>query len=254
MANTPGGSFIPKRTTGTVAPKRKGQRIYILNYIAYALFFGTLVSVVGIFILDRQATGQLERHIVQLDEARQSVNESQIQSVRELDQRIKIAGSVLNTHMAPSRIFEALEEVIVASIQLTSFGYERDTGGGALLSFAGLTDTFDVLLFQREVVKQSALLSQADVVSVEYGEGGGTQINGTNRANSSTPASPATASGEASVTFTFEDTDAVSQLGYQPRFDLAAPSEIFEDSSDILGDEAIVPETAADEEVTNIQP
>ena len=137
MANTPGGSFIPKRSTGKVTPVRSGRRIYIFTYIAYVVFFGTLLSVVGLFFLNQQAENQLNEYVVRLEQAQSSVNREQINSIRKLDQRIKIAEQVLNWHAAPSRLFGELESVIVQTVQLTSFSYERETGAGAELAFGG---------------------------------------------------------------------------------------------------------------------
>lgn len=225
MPNTP-GSFIPKQhTTGTVAPKRAGRRIYIFSYVAYVLFFGTLLSVVGIFVLDRQATQQLTAYTLQLDEARQNVSANRLEEVRALDQRIKTAETVLNWHVAPSRIFETLENVILESVQLTDFSYMRETGGDATISFTGQTGTFDALLFQRDIVNRSPLLASADIVSVELG----------------TETSEDTPEALTVIAFGFENQETVEHIGYQPRTNLDEQA-----SSSFVGEET---ESVTDEDV-----
>ena len=214
MANTPGGSFIPKRSTGKVTPVRSGKRIYIFSYIAYVFFFGTLLSVVGIFFLNSQAEKQLQSFISKVEEQQQSFNRGQIDTIRKLDSRIKTAEQVLGWHVAPSRLFEELEAVIVKTVRLQSFTYTRTTGGGAVFSFGGLTDTFDVLLFQRDVLENSPMLAAADIVEVSYGSGDNSVIEGAQRGAA---ASVSTVPGKATVSFSFQDDAIVSSIGYVPR-------------------------------------
>lgn len=210
MANTGGGSFIPKRSTGRVAPVRSGRRVYVLSYIAYVLFFGTLLSVVGIFFLHNQAETQLQKFIELIDDERQAFQEqSEVNEIKALDTQLNTAMQILNWHAAPSVIFEAIEGVIVQSVQLEDFQYKRITGGPAEISFGGKTGSFDVLLFQREVMSDSNLLASADIVEVSYGAG--SEVVETTGQQTSQPSQSAT------VMFTFEDISSVTGIGYTPR-------------------------------------
>ncbi len=163
------GSFIPKRSTGRVSPTRPIRRIYILSYVAYVLFFGTLLSVVGIFFLEKQAEKQLASYIARVDEERRAFDSNKINAIRRLDLRLRTAERILNWHLAPSRIFEDLEAYITKRVQLTSFTYTYETGSDAMVSVGGTTDTFDALLFQRELLRESSVFSKADMSLVTYG-------------------------------------------------------------------------------------
>lgn len=209
MSTTGGGSFIPKRSTGKVSSVRSGRRIYIFSYIAYVLFFGTLLSVVGIFFLHNQAETQLQEYITLVDGERKKFQEqSEIHDIKSLDTQLSTAEQILSWHAAPSIVFEALEEVIVASIQLENFEYMRETGGPIQLSFGGRTDSFDVLMFQREIMSQHNLLSAADIVEVSYGAGA---TGDEGEVGVSQSANLAT------LTFTFEDITSIGAIGYVPR-------------------------------------
>lgn len=213
MANSTGGSFIPKRSTGRVSPVRSGKRIYILSYVAYVLFFGTLLSVVGIFFLNKQAENKLQDYVALVDEKRQTFqneNDVRVASLKKLDERIRIAQKVLDRHAAPSIIFDSLEDVVVNSVQLNDFSYERETGQAPLLSFTGLTNTFDVLLFQREIMSQSSLLASAEIVNVSYGSVAVGEDQGAAAASKASNT-------ETSVTFTFEDSSSSNGISYVPR-------------------------------------
>ncbi|MDC1205535.1 hypothetical protein N8083_01670 [Candidatus Pacebacteria bacterium] len=212
MANTPGGSFIPKRSTGKVVPTRSGKRVYIFSYIAYVFFFGSLLSVLGVFFLNQQVANQLKSNIALVDAAQEDLNRGQLGLIRALDSRLKAADQILNLHAAPSVIFEALESVIVKDVQLNTFEYTRESSSRVLLALGGLTETFDVLLFQRDIIANSSLLSAASVVGVSFGASD-TEIEGADRENGSTQND----SGKATVTFVFEDNSILNSIGYKPR-------------------------------------
>ena len=95
MANTPGGSFIPKRNTSKTISTHSGKRIYIFSYIAYVFFFGTLFAVIGIFFLNQQADNKLQDLIVQIEDSKELIDRSQLDSVRVLDKRLSIAEQIL---------------------------------------------------------------------------------------------------------------------------------------------------------------
>lgn len=216
MANTPGGSFIPKRSSGKVTPVRAGRRIYVFSFIAYILFFGTVLSVIGIYFLNTQAERQLTEHIALLEQERKAFRQSQLEEVRKFDTQLHLAEEILEKHAAPSRIFDELEPVIVRSVQLDSFGYLREPTGELVLSLGGLTESFDVLLFQRDAIKNSAFLASADFVEVSYG-GAANLIEGANRGGVNNTSSNTNLEGETRVTFIFEDNTVSERIGYQPR-------------------------------------
>lgn len=211
MANTPGSSFIPKRSTGKVSPTRTAQRIYILSYVTYVFFFGTLLSVVGIFFLHQQAERQLSEHIALLESERESFNNAELEEIRQLDERLKYAMLILEQHTAPSRIFEELERVIVETIRLTTFSLVHREEGGLAISMSGSSEGFDPLIFQREAMKESDLLASADLVTVEYGESAEV-LDGVDRDNPVVNELLFS-----SVTFTFEDETIFDEIGYIPR-------------------------------------
>lgn len=218
MVNTPGSSFIPKRSTGKTVPRRSGKRIYIFSYVAYVVFFGTLLSVGGIFFLEQQAERQLEEHIALLEAERQSFNTSQLEEIKALDSRLRIALTILDRHSAPSLLFEALEQVVVDEIQFTNFGYNR-TETAAAVTLNGVADSFDALLFQQEVIKDNQLLAAAEVTQVTVG-GSANVIEGANRDTGPTELSPS----GTRLTFTFLNSDVSAQINYRDRLNQNAAS------------------------------
>lgn len=241
MSNSSGGSFIPKRSTGKVKPMRVGRRIYIFSYIAYALFFGTLLSVMGIFFLHNQAEARLQEYIALVDKERQGFEEQrEIIEIKNLDTQLKTAQQILAWHVAPSVIFDALEDSIVSSMQIASFQYLRQTGGPAQVTFTGRTSSFDALLFQREIISQNSLLASADIVNVNYGS-----VSSSNQKPTGTEVRN---DESVSVEFVFDEETFTETLGYEPRTFERIISD--QETNDVMPPETEEVEGAAETEVT----
>lgn len=168
MAEGNSTSFIPKNANRVRKP-RTNKRIYIFSYISYVFFFGTLLSVIGVYVYGAYVDGALEEQEARLTAERDSFNEADIAEVRDLEVRLRIADQLLETTSAPSRIFDSLESVIVDSVYLSGMTYTRSGDGNFTLTFSGATETFDAALFQRELLKNVPLFAATDVAQFTYG-------------------------------------------------------------------------------------
>lgn len=221
MENSSQGSFIPKRSTGKVVGRRVSKRIYIFSYIAYALFFGTLLSVAGIFFLNKQAETKLDTYIQELVVVGDEFDRSDMEFVGMLSDQLATAESLLTDHLAPSLLFDELEKVVVKNIQLSGIEYSKDPQG-VRVTFKGAADSFDTLLFQRDIMNNSEIFSAARVSGVTYGN---TSVEAVGNSARSAIESLVT---EARLTFSFEDESVREQIGYTPRTNLqdSVPSTV----------------------------
>lgn len=185
MVNT--GSFIPEKKgkTGTVRRKRK---VYVLSYVAYTFFFGAALTVAGLFLWSLYLDGQIESASVELSAERQRFSQSDIERVRELDQRLDHAKALLQATPLVSQILTAVEETTPNNISFTSLNLVQ-TGADSnapqdpfattvaynnydsyTVTIEGLTDTFNKLLFQQNVLQNNPVLTTADVTQFSFGD------------------------------------------------------------------------------------
>ena len=171
MAET--GSFIPKQSNQKVTNRRTKKRIYLLGYISYVLFFGTLLAVAGMFAYELQLNSSLDRQKGLLAEERSSFSQSDIERVREFEQRLLAADLILNQHVAVSRVFDALELVTISPVSFSAFTIDLVDADGGLplyeLALSGMTESFNDLLFQRSVLNSDPTLETALIKGVTYG-------------------------------------------------------------------------------------
>lgn len=197
-------SFIPKNANKVRKP-RTSKRIYIFSYLSYVFFFGTLITVVGVYFYVAQTKGTLEEQKQILATERTRFSDSDIEYVRDLEKRLLLTERLLDQSAAPSRIFTSLEEIIVDSVRVTGITYERDSNNTFVLTFSGATNTFDAAIFQRQLMQSVPVFADATITTYRYGaaaEGGeGAEVP---------------VQGNEQLVVTFENTASTSLIPYEP--------------------------------------
>ena len=216
MPEVTGTSFIPKNTSKIRKP-RVGKRIYLFSYVSYVIFFGTLLMVIATYLFSLTVKSSLEEQRGLLAEERATFSEGEIARVRDLEKRLLVANRLVAESSAPSRLFESLEQVVAASVQLVSFSYERLPGNSFMLTFIGATDSFDSALFQRELFAAVPALANSKVATYTYG----TPTDGEQ---------PEIDVGGRRLVVTFENTASTALIPYEPAavsvFDVQTETEV----------------------------
>jgi len=160
-------SFIPQRPSkGNVKPKRM-RKIYVLNYVTYVIFFGTLIVTAGVFFFGWSLDSQIDTLAKQLDAEQSVFNENELANVKILDTKIDTAEGMLNNHVSVVSILAAIEQSIVGPIQLLDFVYTRTGQSDApLVSLTAETDSFNTVLFQNQVLAANGIIRGLDIQNV----------------------------------------------------------------------------------------
>lgn len=164
--NPQGTSFIPQRPAAGKVKNRGVRKIYILAYISYVLFFGSAIAAAGTFFYTLTIDSQLGYQKSLLAAERDRFSESDMASIRELEERMNIAQDRMNKHISVVSIFEALEQSAVQAIRFTSFVYERPNDNAPLVTWLGSTEKFNTIIFQREILEQNPVLAGATFTEV----------------------------------------------------------------------------------------
>ncbi len=159
MVNPQGTSFIPQRPAHGKNAPGKVRRIYVLAYLSYILFFGSLLSAGGVFFLNFTLDAQLLRQQEALTAEKSKFNEADILSVRDLERRINTAQQRLDSHISVLAVLEALEQTAVASLRYTDFTYTREGDAAPTVTFIGDSNEFNNILFQRDVIANNPILA-----------------------------------------------------------------------------------------------
>lgn len=165
MNNQESTSFIPQRPTKGKVKARSVRKVYVLAYISYVLFFGTVLAAGATFFYQSLTERQLEAQKIALAAERERFNQADIAAVRELDRRMDVAKQRINNHISVLSIFDALEISAVQTLRFTKFNYQRVGDAEPLITLAGTTGRFDSVIFQREVLASNPIFIDSEIVS-----------------------------------------------------------------------------------------
>jgi len=200
-----GTSFIPKSGVKTVQRTKGTRRIYVLAYISYIVFFSTLFSVIGVYVYGAIVSRDLSSVRDQLVAERQRFSLDDIESIKQLHQRLSTAEELLNNSSAPSRIFSDVEAIVASNIYFSGMHYQHLPNNQFQIDLTGRAENFTEIIGQRSLLGNSSLLQEAEVVEYDYSVGEGEGASNL--------------LGLATLSFVFSDTRDISSIAYLPAQD-----------------------------------
>ncbi len=165
--NPQGTSFIPQRPTSGAIKKHGVKKIYVLTYISFIVFFGTIVGTAGVFGYKVLESAKLAEQKKLLTIEKERFNESEMESIRELDTQMRFAQDKLDSHVSLLPIFSSLEDSTLQSLKLDGFSYERIDAGTPSVSFSGKAAVFNSVLFQRHMLESNNIFSNAQFIEFD---------------------------------------------------------------------------------------
>jgi len=166
------GSGVPGAIPKTI---RKKHTFRVFGLIATIMILGSSLSLVATYLYKIYSLDRLENAKQALVDISSADVSRDIADLEAFDKKIKTAQTLINNHLAPSNIFDALEESTKGTVQILSFKYTYDPGFQALLEFNAGTNNFVSVASQNEVIAQSTLFSEYVVESITASLGTGQQ-------------------------------------------------------------------------------
>lgn len=158
-------SFIPDKMPtagqGGRMPKVSGVGsagdIFIL--IAIVALAASLALAAGVFLYGQFLTANVQKKSEQLERARQAFDPALIQELVRLDARLQAADDVLARHLAPSELFNLLEELTLQSVSYDSLNYSVNDEGTAQIKLRGKARSVNGVALQASVFGESNAIS-----------------------------------------------------------------------------------------------
>jgi voltage-gated potassium channel Kch len=195
----------------------------VLGFIATLILVGTLILAGGSYFYGEYAKKGLEEQKRALESERSRINEADITRLRELNQRIDAAFFLLNRHLSPSKIFDALELSTKEPVQFSAFTYERRDSGNVTLTLAGATEAFQIVSLQALQFGRDAVLKNSAVTALA--EGSVDTSGDTKKVENSTSDVP-------KVSFSILADVAAANIGYDGRNFINEPAVVDEQATD----------------------
>lgn len=152
LANPEISSAIPLQV-------KKKRTIRVFNVISSLLLISAVIGTVGVFFYKDFVKSQLTSAREELDAVSKGDNANKIEEIRLYDNKLNIAHTLLNNHLAPSELFNELESVTKHTVQFKTFEYEYDPGFEVMLTLGGNTEELATVALQKMQILREGLYS-----------------------------------------------------------------------------------------------
>ena len=152
-------SFIPKRVMDK--PERLGARpTGLLLIIAVLILIISLALWGGTYFYQGLLGKQVKELEVSVEKERQALDQPTIVQFQRLDDKLKVAGDLLDKHVSLVPVLKMLEELTLPTVAYTSFDFKPKA-----VSLGGLAESYEDVAIQAEIFDQDKKRIQSFVFS-----------------------------------------------------------------------------------------
>lgn len=173
-------SFIPgNRGSYGLSSQRKKKVLDTALITGITLFLIALLVWIGVLIYQQYLENEVDIKDQTLTREIQNLDRNVVDQLVEANRQFSSAVGLLNRHIAPSIIFEILEDITVQGLRYTSFSYEGSPTDNALITLKGEAHNFSTVITQDSLFEESNLISSHSFFNVDRtvsNEGVGTVV------------------------------------------------------------------------------
>lgn len=168
------GSFIPKYSMvpGAVgAPKNTGGA-GILTMISVVLFLGSVGTAAAAYGYEHVLKNDVASKAAQIEANKSSFTVEGLDQLTRTDARLSETVKLLQSHVAPTLIFDLLSAQTLTRVQFTSFKYSVAKDGSATIDMAGVADSLQTVALQSDKLGEVKEMKDIVISGLTIGEGG----------------------------------------------------------------------------------
>lgn len=156
-------SFIPQEADVIVASENRYNGsdglTDLFNLFAIVLFIASLALGAGVFLYQQFLSAQTTSKIEQLSRAKAAFDPALIQRLIRLDDRMHAADVLLNGHIAPSALFDALNQSTLTTVSFESFQLDAADTKHITASFSGIARSVNSIALQDDIFSKNTVVA-----------------------------------------------------------------------------------------------
>ncbi len=171
-------SFIPKKPI--VENRTRGSGISLFLLLSIIIFIVSITLALGIWVWRESLLKQIEKSKKSLVAAKERYEETTINSLVRLNDRIEESNFLLSRHLAISPIFTLLEKNILRNVKLDSLKFVYGSNDKIKIELSGIASSYDVLSKQSDAFGRENLrefISEPVISDFSLTETGGVSFN-----------------------------------------------------------------------------
>lgn len=163
-------SFIPKKAmqigTPTVPDHRPAERKGgVLKLIGIIIFVITLAATGAVFVYQNFLINSISTNAQRLQDARAAFQPALIKEIERYANRVTASEQILDSHLAPSAVFELFEAITFENVQYLSMEMTVDKGLITAM-FEGQAANLDAIALQSDMLGENRFVNNALVHGV----------------------------------------------------------------------------------------
>jgi hypothetical protein len=166
MADLSNTSFIPKQNPAKIKRRTATRQVYFLTLASYVLIIAALIASAAVFLYERYSKNTLAEEITGLNADVANFKQSDMDMVTELSERLQATEEVVESNVSIPAVLSVLELSTIASMQFKDTTIKRKDSTTIVLEASIITDSFDSVLFQREIYKRASTLAGVTLTDV----------------------------------------------------------------------------------------
>lgn len=153
-------TFIPHEAVNAASSRRESGGLSELVFlISIILIIISAALAAGVFLYSQYLQTSNQSKLNQLNSAEASFDPSLIQQLTRLDNRMTAAQALLADHLAPTQLFNMLEQSTVQDIAFTALSYDATNPQNVTLSMQGIAGSVNSIALQAQVFSQSGIIT-----------------------------------------------------------------------------------------------
>ncbi len=152
LANPETASAIPMQV-------KKKHTIRVFNVITSMLLIGSILGTAGVFFYKDYVRGQLTEAQNRLRDVSSEDYGRKMEEIQTYDAKLNIAHTLLNNHLSPTALFEALEDTTKSTVRFKTLEYVYDPGFEVMVTLGGNTEELASIALQKMQLLRDGLFS-----------------------------------------------------------------------------------------------
>lgn len=161
-------TFIPQGGAPTGTPQapqpaatssvRVRQTVSILTVVAALAVIVALISIGGVYVLEKSLIQRIAQMEVQLETAEKQFEPTLIVQLKQLDERLNQASRVLRSHRSVAPLFETLNETTSKNVQYDALRFEVTDDGLGTVEIEGQARSYQVIAQQSKKLAEQSII------------------------------------------------------------------------------------------------
>lgn len=131
----------------------------MLMLLALILFIASAVLAIGVFLYVQYLNTSAASKLDQLNRAKAAFEPALIAELTRLDDRMRAADEVLSIHIAPSALFNVLQQLTLQTVSFSTLDFSAQNSSDMTLTMQGIAQSVNSIALEADLLSKSGVVT-----------------------------------------------------------------------------------------------